>query len=468
MIPYIEEFAQRSSFAMTNKNRKKPLIIALIVLGALAVIALGIWFFWLKDYLAAANASPVYVNPISSIVGLNMDSNPRYSGLVEPQETYKINKDESKTVAEVFVQEGDEVHVGDVLFRYDTEEMQFALDQAELDLEGIANLITTYNSQLKTLNDEKKKASKDEQYSYTVQIQSVQFDIKNQENESSKKKAEIEKLRESLTNADVYSEYDGVVKEVNNGNNQQDFSSQSSAFISILSSGEFRIKGSISELNFNSIAVGMPVIVHSRVDPEMTWTGMVDSIDQENSNDNNNNGYFYYGYDSGDKSSKYNFYVTLDSPDGLILGQHVYIEPDSGESSQKSGLWLPAMYIDHLDDSGSFVWAQNEKEKLEKRFVTLGDYDSETDTYEIKSGLTRSDLIAYPNEKLMPGMPTTTDASYQDVSDGSDPGYTGGDMDIPQAPEGGDMPAEDSYDPEDNTIPENDFVIPADEGGIIE
>lgn len=397
---------------MLMKNKRKPLIITLICLAVIVVAAAGVWFFWLKDYLAASSAAPVYVNPISSIVGLDTGSNPRYSGIVEPQQTYKINKDESKTVAEVLVSEGDEVHAGDVLFRYDTEEMQFSLKQAQIDQEGIANRITTLKTQLSTLKTEKSKASKDEQPAYTLQIQSVELDIRNQEYESSKKKSEIEKLQTSLANADVLSEVEGVVKEINT-TGQTDAYGQQKPFISVLSVGEYRVKGTISELNISSLSPGQAVTVHSRIDPEQVWTGVVDSIDQEATADQNSNmGYYYAGMDTGERSSKYNFYVVLDNLDGLILGQHVYIEPDLGENAKKDGLWLPAMYIGH-DESGSFVWAKNDKDKLEKRMVILGDYDSANDMYQIKSGVTRVDSIAYPSDELKSGMPTTMDASLQ-------------------------------------------------------
>ena len=294
-------------------KNKKPLFVTLICIAALALVAAGIWFFWLKDYLGAANATPVYVNPVSSIIGLNTGSTPRYSGIVEPQKTYKINKDESKTVAEVVVNVGDEVHAGDVLFRYDTEEMQFALEQAKLDQEGIANQISSLKTQLTTLNKEKKNASKDDQYSYTVQIQSVEAQIKVQEYESSKKKSEIDKLQESLNNADVVSEVEGIVKEVNSSS-RTDPSGQAAAFISVLSSGEYRIKGTVSELNFASIFEGQAVTVHSRLDPNQVWKGTVESIDQEATSDQNNSfGYYYDGMGGCEKSSKYNFYVLLEN-----------------------------------------------------------------------------------------------------------------------------------------------------------
>ena len=112
--------------------------------------------------------------------------------------------------------------------------------------------------------------------------------------------------------------------------------------------------------------------------------------------------------DSGQQSSKYNFYVTLSSLDGLILGQHVYIQPDMGLSDLPEGLWLPAFYIAH-DDDGSYVWAQNDQGALEKRAVILGEYDSDNDRYQIESGLTEDDYITMPTEGLEEGNPTTSD-----------------------------------------------------------
>ena len=393
---------------MKHKSKKKPVVIVLVCLAVLAAAAACLWFFWLKDYLAASSAPPVYVNSVASIVGMDSGTSPRYSGVVEPQQTYDVKKDDSKAVAEVLVAEGDQVQPGTPLFRYDTEEMQLSLEQAELDLEGISNQISTLKNQLDDLEDEKKKASKDEQYSYTVQIQSVELQIKNEEYNSSVKKSEIDKLKASLETAEVYSEVEGVVKEVNL-NGGTDVTGQPLPFISILSSGQYRIKGTISELNLGSLYQGQAVIVHSRVDQSQTWTGLVDTIEMEPTDDQRNNMYYIAG-DAGQRSSRYNFYVTLDSLEGLILGQHVYIEPDLGPASQREGLWLPAAYIAH-DEVGSYVWAADENDRLEIRTLTLGDYDGENDMYQITSGLTAQDRIAYPSEDLVEGGPVTSDES---------------------------------------------------------
>ena len=417
------------------KNRKKPVMIVLSCVAVLAVFAACFWFFWLKDYLTAQSAAPAYVNSVASITGMNTGAVPRYSGIVEPQKITKVNKDESKTVAQVLVSEGDEVHIGDALFSYDTDEMQLSLKQAELELEGISNQISTLQKQKTDLEALRKKAGEDEQYSYTVQIQSVELQIKNEEYNSSVKKSEIDKLNNSLQNAQVLSEADGIIQEINI-TPKTDATGQPAPFMSILSSGEFLIKGTVSELNINSLYEGQLVVVHSRVDAEQTWTGQVESIDREPAQNNNNN--MYYGMDSGESSSKYNFYVELNTPEGLLLGQHVYIEPDTGDSAIKTGLWLPASYVAH-DDIGSFVWAMDENDKLERRVVTLGEYDSDNDMYEITSGLSTLDYIAYPSDKLVEGGPITMDASQQ--FDNEDPGVDmDGSFDIdpmPMVPEGG-------------------------------
>lgn len=162
------------------KNKKKPLIITLIVIAILAVTAAGVWFLWLKDYLAVRGAKPVYVNSVASIVGLDTGSSPRYSGIVEPQETYKINKDETKTVSEVLVNVGDEVKPGDILFRYDTQEMQFSLEQAEIDQQSIATMISTLQRQLTEAKADQKKAPQDEQQAYAIRIDELDIQIKQQ------------------------------------------------------------------------------------------------------------------------------------------------------------------------------------------------------------------------------------------------------------------------------------------------
>ena len=106
-------------------------------------------------------------------------------------------------------------------------------------------------------------------------------------------------------------------------------------------------------------------------------------------------------------SSNYPFYVNLDSAEGLILGQHVYIETNvnEDESGEPSGPMIPMYYLDYEDNGDAFVWAAGSGDKLEKRTVTLGAFDDMMGTYEIVDGLELTDYIAFPEEGLEEGRP---------------------------------------------------------------
>ena len=87
------------------------------------------------------------------------------------------------------------------------------------------------------------------------------------------------------------------------------------------------------------------------------------------------------------------------------------------------------------------MWVRDENDKLEKRQVLLGEYDPGEDLYEVISGLELGGYIALPKEDLVPGGPTTTDASAQtdsNIVDGeTDPGFAGGTEGGLFIPEGG-------------------------------
>ncbi len=457
-----------------KQNKIAAVCIGLLVVG---LAAAAVWFLWLKDWMGALGASPVYVNRVSAIVGLDAGTENRYSGVAEPQKTYSVEKDDARTVTQIYVTEGQYVYPGDVLFHYDTEEMDLSISQAELDLDGLENQLNTLRSQLADLEKEKKDASDDDQYAYTVEIQSVELQIRSAENDQARKQAELDKLWENRNNADVYSEVEGTVKQVNK-NGESDRYGNPLPFISILSSGEIRIKGTVSELNLSSVTEGMPVNVISRIDPTVTWQGLVDTVELEPAADDGMNGVVYYGVDSGEGSSKYNFYVTLDSTDGLILGQHVYIEP-MNEGQRHTGLWLPGVYMVR-EGTEYVVWAKSDSDKLEKRHVTVGEYDAAEDLYQITGGLTRMDSIAYPGEDLKVGAPTTDDAalaSQQEEAPGysvepGEPGLDDGFSLAEPDPDLGDVPPEDDWtEGSDGDWTDDaagaDFFLPEAGGGVV-
>ena len=399
--------------------KKKGIIILIVVLLVLAGAAGAIYY--VLHNKKASNEELVYATKISDLNGGYDLTESRYMGTVESQEVKGVNRDSDKKVKELYVKEEDEVKAGDVLFEYDTESMELQLRQLELELTSINNNIATLNQQIASLTAEKAAAPAEEQLSYSAQIQNLQAQVNQANYDASAKQLEIDRQKLSMENTKVVAPMDGIIKTINennstsssdddssNSNSDNGSDSTSNAYITIMAKGDYRIKATASELTVRSMSEGQSMIICSRVD-DSTWTGTVTKIDLEHPDNGNNNDYYM---SSGTTATKYPFYISLDSTDGLMLGQHVYVEADYGQGDVKEGLWLDEYYIMQEDD-GAYVWAENAKGYIEKRKVELGEYDENMMRYQILSGLTEDDYIAYPEDRVKEGMKVTH--NYEDV-----------------------------------------------------
>ena len=351
---------------------------------------------------SSSDGLTAYVDSVSMITGLGSGSGlmNRYSGVVEPQETLQINRNQERKIKELYVKVGDKVEEGTELFAYDTDEISLNLSQAELELERLSASITSLKEQVKLLNSQKASVSTEEKLEYTSQILNTENELKRAEYDVKSKQVEIDQLKSSLENSVVKSTVAGIVKSISE--NGMDMYGQSEAYITLLSTKDYRIKGKVSEQNVWLLQTEQPVIIRSRVDETQTWNGVITSVDLENTESSNNNT-SYYG-ESSESATTYPFYIELESAAGLILGQHVYIELDNGQDEVKDGVWLYDYYLVHEDDK-AYVWVATDKNKLEKREVQLGEFDEEWMRYEIVDGLTMEDYIAFPDERLIEGMP---------------------------------------------------------------
>ncbi len=389
-----------------------------IIIGVIVVIAGALaGGFFLKDKLGSGSGSSddkVYVQSVSSIVNQASGVVNRFNGVVESQETYEVKVDTDRKVKEVNVEVGDEVKTGDVLLTYDTDEQTTQIKQAKLELEEMQDEIDNTTQQINTLVAERDKAAEEDKFDYTTQIQSQQNTIQQKKYDMEAKQLEIDKLQKKIDESTVVSEVDGVVKSINNGQSS-DSSDSSDAYMTVMQTGDYRVKGTINEQNVWSLSEGQSVILRSRVDDSVTWTGTITKIDTENQvQDNNNNN--SYSDSSTEQATKYPFYVQLDSSENLILGQHLYIELDEGQQEVKEGIWLYSYYIVQEDGEDPYVWADNGKGKLEKRTVELGEHDESLDEYEVTSGLAMDDMIAAPMTGLYEGVKTVTNADEVDYS----------------------------------------------------
>lgn len=331
----------------------------------------------------------------------------RFSGLVVSESVTEIQRDKDKVVDSLYVREGDDVTQGQELFSYDTDQLQLTLEKQKLELEQLASSIENYGIQIAQLEKDRERASSGDKLKYTLQIQTNQIDLKEAELKLKTKQSEVQKSEHLLANALVTSPVDGRVTSISE--DETDEYGKPKAYITIQQAGSYRVKGTLNEMQRGSIMEGTRLRMESRLDPNQYWMGTVTLVDYENPAQGNNNGYYISsGSDEMSSSSRYPFYVELDSSDGLLLGQHLYLSVVSEEEVSLEGVTLGSAFICFDEEGNSYVWAESSQGKLEKRTVELGEYDMAQDVYEILSGLAETDYVAFPDEELcVEGAPTS-------------------------------------------------------------
>jgi HlyD family secretion protein len=381
---------------------KKKTKIIILISACILIAVIGIYFLFPKE----SNNQNIYVQKVSTIIGSSYTEN-RYSGVVESSETVDINQDGNKSITDMYVEAGQKVSKGDKLFSYDTTEASNSIAQKKLDIEAQNNEIQAQNN---TIADYKAELNKGgDKVEIQARINDASFAIRQAQNTIKATQTEIDQLNKQIENSTVLSTIDGIIKEVNKDGGTDESGNQK-PLVSITQTTDFRVKGSISEMG--TISEGTSVIVRSRVNEDQIYKGTVTKVETDPQSNSNNN---FYGADSSESASKYPFYVSLDNNKGLMLGQHVYIEADNGQSTKKKSIWLDASFIVSDDNGNSYVWV-SEKGKLKKRKVELGKTDEETYTTKIKSGLSVDDYIAWADDSYSEGMKTTTE--YQTETDG--------------------------------------------------
>lgn len=349
----------------------------------------------------------VYVQKVGDLTAMGgIGPSDRFGGLVVSESVTEIQKDNDKTISELYVREGDDVTEGQKLFSYDTEELQLTLEKQILQVEQLEATIENAKAQIAKLEKELDRASSNNKPEYFIQLRTAQIEQTESELNLKTKQGEVKKSQHLLENAEVTSPVTGRVTAI--GGKKEESGSAKEAYITIQKTGSYRVKGTLNEMQRGTIMEGQRIRMESRLDPGQFWMGTVSLVDYENPVQGNNNGMYGSNSDEMGNSSRYPFYVELDSSDGMILGQHLYLSVEQEEAPRLAGVVLSSSFIAYDDDGNSYVWAENAQGKLEKRMIVTGEYDMMNEVLEILDGLTEEDFVAFPDEDVCKeGAPTT-------------------------------------------------------------
>lgn len=373
---------------------KKVLKIIFILLLAATVLAVG-WFVVVPLVKGGSdfNENVAYVNRLGGTNDNIIFLSNRYSAVIESQEVISVDSDSEKKIKTIYVKEGDPIKKGDKLFEYDIEDLQYQLDQYKLDREQAEAEIKSYNDQIAALEKEQSTATRNQRLTLENQIEAAKLGLKKAEYNKSTVEKTIVKSENSIKNAVVKSSIDGIIRSVDDPTAE--------AYITITSSGDYRVKASVSEEHIGEFFVDEPILIRSRVDESKTWTGSVVSIDTAKPSNSNP----VYGLET---TTKYPVYISLDSIDGLLIGQHVTVEEARGNSTadkeDDDKVYIDDSFVCDAT-TAPYVWT-DDNGKLAKRSVKLGEHDNELFRYEIISGLTNDDYVAFPEDRFFEGMET--------------------------------------------------------------
>ena len=217
-------------------------------------------------------------------------------------------------------------------------------------------------------------------------IKELEFEIKMAE-------ANYKIAQTEVSDGTVRAQLDGVVVSLLT---QDEAKMQQLPILKVSAGGGFRIEGTVSEMDRDTLFIGREVTVMDWY-TGMTYTGTVESLGDYPSSDNGWNG------NGNPTSSYYPFRVFVDGSAELRADNYVSLTFAAAEG--ENGIYLENPFI-RTEGGRAYVYVRGEGELLEKRWVTTGKslWGSYT---EILEGITATDLIAFPYGKdVKEGAPT--------------------------------------------------------------
>ena len=195
--------------------------------------------------------------------------------------------------------------------------------------------------------------------------------------------AQIDFQRKSseVADASVYSEMDGVVKAARD---PKEAYQNGEAVVEVSGGGGYYVSGVISELELGNVQIGDTVQINSWM-TGVSCEGTIVSVEDYPANQS--------GWSNGNQNVSYYPFKAFVSEDAN-LQPNDYVDISYRSGSSKNAWYLESMFI-RVDNGKSYVYVRGENGLLEKRDVVTG-ADLWGSYTEIRGGLTRDDLVAFP------------------------------------------------------------------------
>ena len=367
--------------------------IILGIISSLLVIA-GIIFAVLKfkdgDQAFEEFDEPLLTEPVAM---QELGETILVTGKIIPTDEQKVFPEaEGGEIKEFLVKENQQVKAGTPLFTYDTtkisNEYTKAVRARDLTTSRLNITVNELGSSRKQLADMKKnpEVSKEELNAAAKEIVSLEMEVENIKGEISSAQETINDLAATKEKMVVKSKIDGIIVKINK-NVEPSENGSSEPIVHIISSGPFKVIGSMSEFDTVKIKQDQPVIIRPKVFKDRTWNGVIESVSH------------FPGGEGGDDMgggggnvTMYPFKVAItDDTSELRQGFHVSLEINVSDLAQSEQLAIPHMAVDIDENGEEFVYVLTADNILEKRSIVLG--DSSDEFAGIAEGLEEGELV---------------------------------------------------------------------------
>ncbi|HEM3689739.1 TPA: efflux RND transporter periplasmic adaptor subunit [Streptococcus suis] len=313
------------------------------------------------------------------------------TGVVSAAEEQYVYYDPSKgDISEILVEPGSQVEAGTALLRYDSTELQSALDSAVRARDKVGRQIDELQQNYQTVTVPADATTGEDTQSTSQQSYDSQLADLNDAYADAQ--AAVDKAYTAVLEATVTSTVSGTVVEVNKSVSKNATGSQT--VIHIVNQTSLEVKGNLTEYDLANIATDQAVKLTTKVYPDQTWDGKISYISNYPATDQEASA--VAGATSG-TSAKYPFKVALTSEVGdLKQGFTVNIEV----VNTSKNILVPVTAVVYEEDK-TFVWTIVDG-KAKKVEVTLGNADATNQ--EVKTGLAVGDhVISFPTLDLEDG-----------------------------------------------------------------
>ncbi len=197
---------------------------------------------------------------------------------------------------------------------------------------------------------------------------------------------QLESMQKTASDGMVYAEVSGEVKTVGD---PDEFQESGTPFLVVTGDAGLYVRGSISELLLDDVAVGTVVTANSW-ESGMTFEATITEISDYPSSGGNSWG------DGNPNVSYYGYTAYIEDSSALRNGEYVDLSISTNQT-ESGGLYIDKAYV-RQEDGKSYCMIADENDCLKKQYVVTGKtiYGS---AVEIKSGLTEEDRIAFPYGK---------------------------------------------------------------------